>query len=212
MIKVIGAKRVVILGVLVVLNVASAALTYLYMVPEQAATEKKLRALRGENQTTSSDIERMQIEFEQLGQQQDKFDALKNDGFFKAQVRSVAKKLFQDIQEESRVVSAVASVRPGTIEENEEAKKSNYKVLVSPVEIVIQAFDDGDIYNYIYILEQKFPGHLAIDSMTMQRAQDISGPVLRAIATGGNPVLITANVKLSWRTMIPESQIIVEEE
>ncbi|MCL4677575.1 MAG: hypothetical protein KJ017_03165 [Alphaproteobacteria bacterium] len=212
MIKVIGAKRVVILGVLIVLNVASAALTYLYMVPEQAATEKKLRALRGENQTTSSDIERMQIEFEQLGQQQDKFDALKNDGFFKAQVRSVAKKLFQDIQEESRVVSAVASVRPGTIEENEEAKKSNYKVLVSPVEIVIQAFDDGDIYNYIYILEQKFPGHLAIDSMTMQRAQDISGPVLRAIATGGNPVLITANVKLSWRTMIPESQIIVEEE
>ncbi len=212
MIKVIGAKRVVILGVLVVLNVASAALTYLYMVPEQASTERKLRALRSENQTTSSDIERMQIEFEQLGQQQDKFDALKNDGFFKAQVRSVAKKLFQDIQEESRVVSAVASVRPGAIEENEEAKKSNYKVLVSPVEIVIQAFDDGDIYNYIYILEQKFPGHLAIDSMTMQRAQDISGPVLRAIATGGNPVLITANVKLSWRTMIPESQIIVEEE
>lgn len=212
MIKVIGAKRVVILGVLVVLNAATAALTYLYMVPEADASEKRLRTLRGENQTTSADIERMQIEFEQLDQQQDKFDALKADGFFKAQVRSVAKKLFKDIQDESRVVSAVASVRPGSIEENEEAKKSNYKVLVSPVDIQIQAFDDGDIFNYLHILEQKFPGHLAIDKISMQRATDISGPVLRAIATGGNPVLINANVKFSWRTMIPESQIIVEEE
>lgn len=212
MIKVIGAKRVVILGVLVVLNAATAALTYLYMVPEADASEKRLRTLRGENQTTSADIERMQIEFEQLDQQQDKFDALKADGFFKAQVRSVAKKLFKDIQDESRVVSAVAAVRPGSIEENEEAKKSNYKVLVSPVDIQIQAFDDGDIFNYLYILEQKFPGHLAIDKISMQRATDISGPVLRAIATGANPVLINANVKFSWRTMIPESQIIVEEE
>lgn len=212
MIKVIGAKRVVILGVLVVLNAATAALTYLYMVPEADASEKRLRTLRGENQTTSADIERMQIEFEQLDQQQDKFDALKADGFFKAQVRSVAKKLFKDIQDESRVVSAVASVRPGSIEENEEAKKSNYKVLVSPVDIQIQAFDDGDVYNYLYILEQKFPGHLAIDKISMQRATDISGPVLRAIATGQNPVLINANVKFSWRTMIPDSQIIVEEE
>lgn len=212
MIKVIGAKRVVILGVLVVLNAATAALTYLYMVPEADASEKRLRTLRGENQATSADIERMQIEFEQLDQQQDKFDALKADGFFKAQVRSVAKKLFKDIQDESRVVSAVASVRPGSIEENEEAKKSNYKVLVSPVDIQIQAFDDGDVFNYLYILEQKFPGHLAIDKISMQRATDISGPVLRAIATGANPVLINANVKFSWRTMIPESQIIVEEE
>lgn len=212
MIKVIGAKRVVILGVLVVLNAATAALTYLYMVPEADASEKRLRTLRGENQTTSADIERMQIEFEQLDQQQDKFDALKADGFFKAQIRSVAKKLFKDIQDESRVVSAVASVRPGSIEENEEAKKSNYKVLVSPVDIQIQAFDDGDVYNYLYILEQKFPGHLAIDKISMQRATDISGPVLRAIATGQNPVLINANVKFSWRTMIPDSQIIVEEE
>lgn len=212
MIKVIGAKRVAILAVLVVLNAAVAALTYLYMIPEEGASAKRLRTLRGENQTKSADIERMQIEFEQLGQQQDKFDKLKDDGFFKAQVRSVAKKLFKDIQDESRVVSAVAAVRAGTIEENSEAKKSNYKVLVSPVEIQIQAFDDGDVYNYLYILEQKFPGHLAIDQLKIERMKDISGPVLRAIATGANPVLVNANVKLAWRTMIPASQIIVEEE
>ncbi|MCB1681020.1 MAG: hypothetical protein H6858_03485 [Rhodospirillales bacterium] len=212
MIKVIGAKRLFLLAVLILVNVLLAASTYLYMIPQESETAKKLRSLRSANQTKQSDIERMQIEFDQLGQQQDKFDALKNDGFFKAQVRSVAKKLFKDIQEESHVVSAVATIKPGAIEENQEAKKSNYKLLVSPVEITIQAFDDSDIYNYLFILEQKFPGHLSVDQMSMYRAIDISGPVLRAIATGANPVLITAKINISWRTMIPESQIIVEEQ
>lgn len=212
MIKVIGAKRLILLVALVFLNAALAAVTYIYLVPQESSTSKELRTLRSQNQAKSGDIQRMQIEFEQLGDQQDKFDSLKTDGFFKAQVRSVAKKLFKDIQDESRVVSAVASIRPGTIEENEEARKSAYKVLVSPVEIIIEAFDDSDVYNYLYILEQKFPGHLAVDSIKIQRAKDISGPMLRAIATGANPVLISAAVKLSWRTMIPESQIIVEEE
>lgn len=211
MIKVIGARRVAILIALVVVNALLAAATYLYMVPEEAATEKKLRNLRSANQVRSADVERMQVEFEQLGQQQDRFDALKKDGFFKVQVRSEAKSLFKEIQDESRVISAVAVVHAGTIEENEEAKKSNYKVLVSPVEILIEAFDDLDVYNYIHILERRFPGHLAVDELKIGRTMDISGPVLRAIATGGNPVLIKASLKLSWRTMIPESKIIVEE-
>ena len=143
MIKVIGAKRLILLVALVFLNAALAAVTYIYLVPQESSTSKELRTLRSQNQAKSGDIQRMQIEFEQLGDQQDKFDSLKTDGFFKAQVRSVAKKLFKDIQDESRVVSAVASIRPGTIEENEEARKSAYKVLVSPVEIIIEAFDDS---------------------------------------------------------------------
>lgn len=212
MIKVIGAKRLLVLVVLVLVNVFLAAATYLYLIPQEAETAKKLRTLRGENQTKQADIERMQIEFEQLGQQQDRFDALKDDGFFKDQVRSVAKKLFKDIQIQSRVVSSVASIRPGIIEENEEAKKSNYKVLSSPIDITVESFDDSDVYNYLYILEQKFPGHLSVDQMTMTRVTDISGPVLRAIATGANPVLVRATIKMTWRTMIKDSQIIIEEQ
>lgn len=212
MIKVIGAKRLLLLAVLLSANILLAAATYLYLIPQEAETAKKLRILRGENQTKREDINRMQIEFEQLGQQQDKFDALKNDGFFKDQIRSVAKKLFKDIQIESHVVSSVAAIKPGIIEENEEAKKSNYKLLSSPIDITVEAFDDSDIYNYLYILEQKFPGHLSVDKMSMTRVTDISGPVLRAIATGANPVLVKATISMSWRTMIKDSQIIVEEQ
>ncbi len=212
MIKVIGAKRFLVLAVLLSANLLLAAATYLYSIPQESETAKKLRTLRGENQTKQADIDRMQIEFEQLGQQQDKFDALKNDGFFKNQVRSVAKKLFKDIQIESHVVSSVAAIKPGVIEENEEAKKSNYKVLASPVDITVEAFDDSDIYNYLYILEQKFPGHLSVDKMSMTRVTDISGPVLRSIATGQNPILVKATFQMSWRTMIKDSQIIVEEQ
>ena len=84
--------------------------------------------------------------------------------------------------------------------------------MASPIGITVEAFDDADIYNYLFILEQKFPGHLSVDQMSMSRVTDISGPVLRSIATGQNPVLVKATIKMSWRTMIPDSQIIVEEQ
>lgn len=210
MIKVIGAKRIALLVALLLVNGLFAAATYLHMIPEEERTEKELKTLRGATQTLQSDIERMQIEFEQLEQQQDQFDALKNDGFFKAQVRSVAKDIFTQIQKESKVVSAVVSVKPGFLEENEEAQKASHKLLVSPVEIAIKAFDDTDIYRYVFLLESKFPGHISIDNMIINRDTDLSGPVLRAIATGSNPELISSVIKVSWRTMIPESQVITE--
>ncbi len=211
MIKVIGTKRIIILLALIGLNAALAAAIYLYVIPESSRTAKKVRTLRSQNQAKQADINRMQIDFEMLGKQRDAFDELNRRGFFKSQVRSVAKKIFKDIQDEAKVVSAVVLIKPGVIEDNEEAKKSNYKVLSSPVKITISSYDDSDIYRYLYIMENKFPGHLSINNMTIKRVSDVSGPALRAIATGGNPVLVTANVDLSWRTMIPESQIIVEE-
>ena len=211
MIKVIGIQRLVILGVLVAANVLLAAVIYLYLIPQESKLARDLRVLKSSNQSKSSDIDRMQIEFEQLGEQQDSFERLKQDGFFKAQIRSVAKNILNDIQGESNVVSARTKISAGRIEENEEAKKSKYKLLVSPVVLEIQAYDDSDIYRYLFILEKKYPGHLSVDKILIRRTGDISGPVLRAIATKANPVLVTANVELSWRTMIPESQIIVEE-
>ncbi len=211
MIKVIGIQRIIILAVLVLVNLLLAAGIYLYLIPQETKLARDLRVLRSSNQSKQADIDRMQIEFEQLGEQQDAFNLLKQDGFFKAQIRSVAKNILNDIQAESKVISARAKISPGRIEENDEAKKSKYKLLVSPVLLQIQSYDDLDIYRYMFILEKKYPGHLSVDKISIRRTSDISGPVLRAIATKANPVLVTANVELSWRTMIPESQIIVEE-
>jgi hypothetical protein len=47
--------------------------------------------------------------------------------------------------------------------------------------------------------------------MEIKRTRDVSAAVLRAIVTGINPELVAAKMELSWRTMIPEDQVITSE-
>ena len=160
--------------------------------------------------SVQSDIDRIQIEFEQLDEQQARFDALKERGFFSNQERSDAKELFSAIQNESKVISAVVNVKSGAALDDKEAQKANHKVLLSPVEITIESFDDATIYKYLRLVQERFPGYMSVESIRMERLQDISAPVLRAIASGSNVALVRATVELSWRTLIPESQILTD--
>lgn len=210
MISVIGFKRLIILVVLLSINIALGAGTYMYLAPEQQKTEKQLRTVRTKLSNVKYDLERMQVEFEQLDQQQDRFDKLKEDGFFSNQVRSTAKDLFSLIQDRSNVISAKVSVKSGVIEDNKDAQKSKHKVLKSLIDIEIKAFDDADVYAYLSLVLNKFPGHVAVDNVTIKRVKDISSPVLRAIKSGANPELINASLVLSWRTLIPEDQVLSE--
>lgn len=210
MIQVIGIKRLIILFILISVNAALAAGVYLYAMPEEDASSRRLRSLRSQVNSVQSDIDRMQIEFEQLDQQQDRFDELKAKGLFSAQGRSDAKALLSVIQDRSRVISAVVSVKPGFVQDDAEAKKANHKILMSPIEIKLEAFDDASVYRYIELAKRSFPGHLSLDGIKINRTRDVSSPVLRAIASGTNPVLVSAEILMSWRTIIPESQVIMK--
>lgn len=207
MISVIGVKRILILVVLVGLNLLMAGFIYLYALPESDETERSIRALRGQSATVQSDIDRMELEFEQLGLQQERFDKLKASGFFNLQDRSLAKDLMKSIQEDSRVISAIASIKSGYLEKDDEAEKSQHTLLVSPIEIQIKAFDDTDIYRYIDFAQTKFPGVLTLEKVDIRRIKDVNATILRAIAAGGNPELVEAQVSMLWTTMVPMSAV-----
>lgn len=208
MIRILGIRRILTLVVLLGLNAVVAAGLYLYLLPEHAAKDRELKGLRGQISTKQSDIDRMQIEFDQLAEQQEQFDELREHGFFSAQGRREAEKVFQRIQQEAGVVSAVANIQAGAIEDNEEAMKAEHKILVSPVSIKISAMDDVDVFRYIYLVERFFPGHITVNKITLERQAEITGPILRSIASGTNPQLVTADIEAQWRTMIPQKDVI----
>lgn len=210
MIEVIGLRRLVILVTLVLANLALAALTYLYVLPESADAEKRLKRVERSVRSARGDLSRMQVEFEILEKQQDRFDALKQAGYFSTQVRSDAKELFSDIRKEASVVSAVASVKPGVTSDSFGVSKVKYKILTSMISVKIQAFDDADVYRYVDLLQRRFPGDVTVDSVTVKRARDVNSVVLRAIASGSSPALVSASVTASWSTLIPENQVITD--
>lgn len=212
MIGVLGFKRVVFLLGLIGFNVLLALAIYMYMTPELDNVERQRRTVRGEVSTLRGDISRMQVEYDQFIEQQIRFEGYKKDGFFVQQNRRQVEDILKTIQEKSGVATAKVSVSPAETEDNAEAAKAEHKLLKSEIKVEVEALEDTDIFHYIFLIEKYFPGHITINSVEYERAGEINGTILRAIASGRNVPLVKADMKFEWRTMIPESQLIVDEE
>lgn len=204
MIQVLGIQRIVILAVLLGINVLLGLAAYAHFIPQETKKERELKAVRSQNATLRNDTDNLKIEFEQLDEQRERFAELKKEGFFDGQSRRKAERVFQKIQERSGVISAVASVTAGTFEEDLETAKAKHKILKSPMSIEIEALNDLDVFRYLYLVNEFFPGHVAIEKVEFERDANVSGTVLRAIANGQNPTLVRARLDLAWRTMIPD--------
>ncbi|MCK6418413.1 MAG: hypothetical protein L6Q57_05680 [Alphaproteobacteria bacterium] len=208
MIKILGMRRIIVLAVLLGLNALFASVHYLYVLPETQARTQQARQLSSKISTLQTDINRLQIEFAQISDQKEEFTALEAKGFFNKQDRSLASQLLEKVQKNSGVITAVASVKPGTLLENEEAKKAKHTILSSPMTVEITALDDRDVYKYIHLLRQYFPGHITIVATEIKSTATLTRDLLRSVSAGENPVLVQAKLELLWQTMIPESQAI----
>lgn len=207
MIGIIGIKRLVVLIFFIAVNACLAGFVYMYLMPEADNQERRERVLRSEVSRIGADIDRLYVEFEQMDKQKDRYNQLKEKGFFSVQSRSDAKKMFSVLQNKSNVVSAVVNVKSGTILDDQDAQNARHKILVSQINIDIEAFDDVDVYKYIDLLDKTIPGHVSVDMIEMKRVRDVNAAVLRAISSGANPVMVKANLKLSWRTMVSEDKL-----
>lgn len=212
MLGVLGAKRIAVIVFLLCLNVVLGASVYMYLIPHEMKQNGKLNALRREVSTARADIARMEVEFEQIQDQKAEFEALEKKGFFKNQSRRQAEDAFGRIQKDSGVNAAVASISAGNLEDNAEAKKAKHKILSSPVQIKLEAIDDVDLFHYFFLVGNYFPGHVTVEKVEIKRQADVSGTVLRGIASGKNPPLVTATVDVLWRTMIPEGDAVNADE
>ena len=204
MIRVLGGKRVVVLALFIGLNVVFASALYMHFAPLKIEKEREQRVLRGRIAGLSADIDRLQIEFDQLEDQRAQYESLREQGFFDEQNRRNAEKLLEKVQKEATVISAVANIQAGEFVSDPEAQKSEHKILASEITVKLEALEDADIYRYIYLVKKYFPGRITLTEVSMERAQEVNATVLRAIADGKNIPLIEAEIKMLWRTMIPD--------
>lgn len=212
MIEALGKKRVMFLGVLILLNALLGALVFLYLMPEVETSDRTLRSVNGQFSSLRSDFDSLMLDFQELEKQQYEYEELKQRGFFGLQGRRPAAALLESIDKESKIISTKVAIGSGGITENEEAAKADYVLLESPVSLSIESIDDVDVFSYINLLNHAFPGHISIDEMVMKRTLDVSGGVLRAIAAGQKPRVVNTRLEMTWRTMIPKTSIIENQE
>lgn len=206
MISVIGTRRLFILTALLAVNAVMAAAYYLYVVPENEKLGKELRTVKAEIASKQSETEKLRTEYDLIQKQRASFEDLKEAGFLGAQDRVVARERMEAIQTHSRVVQARYNIEPVKVEENKSAADSGQVILNSVINADVDALDDIDFLNFVYWLENGFPGQITINNIDIKREADVDDVTLRQIGTGSPLVIVKGQASFEWRTMVPREE------
>ena len=207
MIGKIGFKRLLLLLVLAcVLGVAFAASEFLFK-PKVVQTQQKLNNAMAEMGQLNGEIEKMRADFVLFEKQKDFFEAISKMGFFNDQDRVLARERFDTMQKLSKIISARYEIKAANLLTEESPVETGFVVMESPITVTLSAVDDLDIYRFIYYLNYGFPGHVTINSVAIERKQEITPTILKQIGTGNPPEIISAQLELDWRTMARRDSI-----
>lgn len=207
MIQLIGTKRLMIIAILAAICGVLGAITYLYLMPENQKLQSELQGVKSQIAQKRSDITRFRQEFDEIEAEKGRFQSLEALGFLTDQNRAAAHKRMAEIQSYSRVLAAKFDIDQVSVEVPETVQESDMVVLKSPVDITIEALDDADVYQFLYLLDNAFIGHSDIRSIELERILDLNEITLRQIGSGMPAVLVRAKVNFDWRTLVKKDLV-----
>ena len=207
MIGVLGTKRLIATGVLLAFNVLLAAAIYGYVTPENEKLERDVRGLRSQVSAKRADSDKLRMEYHQIQEQKSYFENLGAAGFFSDQNRVLARNKIESVQRYAGVLSARYNISAATVENNDLAAETGHALVSSPVSLNLEAMDDVDVFNFIFWLENAFPGQVSINNVRIERVLDIDDVTLRQIGSGVETTLIKGTIGFNWYTMMAEKDL-----
>jgi len=207
MLKNIGFKRLASITVLLILAGILYVFYYHSLKPDLAESQQELKKVRTSISETRNNLAEIKNALESYENKKDDFQALVDQvDFFNPQDRVDARQKLNAMKEASGLNSAVYSILPAEIITDERAKEASYNLIITRIELQLEALEENDIFRFLYLLNYGFPGFITVEEILIAREADVTQPVLRQIGASGKPLptLVSARIVASWRTMTPD--------
>jgi uncharacterized radical SAM superfamily Fe-S cluster-containing enzyme len=204
MFSILGSKRIIFILLLVGLNVGGG-FVYKYMDDNIVVKERELNALKRKVRNRFDEVKKVREQFVTLRGQVADYVRLEKKDFFKEQDRDVLRDVFFEAQAKSQVLRAKYDVSPYAIEKSKHITQSTLRWVNSRVSLSIQALDDIDVYSFIDVMNQKFPGYVQFQSLKLSRSEALTTTTLKDIGSGMPISLVNAEVSFLWHS-VPEEK------
>lgn len=207
MIKLLGFRRTLILGIMLAINTLFGLIYLLWASPQTAALDSQLMGLRSEISNLQTGIQNTKSDMQMLEQNLPTYDVLIKNGFMQEQDRFVMSRSLEDIKTKSHVQGFSFSV--GDIREiaNADAQLAGKRLLHSRIQINnISSPLDINVYDMIRIIETTFPVHARVNSFKISRGSQLNQEALTQMTTA--PVsLVNAELEFDWFSLsdIPQA-------
>lgn len=211
--RMIGKKRIMILGLLAVINASLAAALFLYVEPMREKAALRKQTVDREIRDLRSSIDNIKSKIKSLEENQGAYDALKERGFFVDQDRFLADKTFKSMMSWANLVGLSYNISALQEIQDPRADSIKYKLMQSKVDVdKIRAYTDGDIYNFIQQVTKKFPGQTQLVSIVLKRGDELNQANLEKLAVSlrdpkaPTVAFVEADISFNWRTMVPAKE------
>ncbi len=204
MMKLIGARRMILLIALIAIN-AAIICAYLFMVePMRQDAELQRDAARSEAESLQMKIQSVQQEVASTRENLPKYEALKTKGFFLDQDRFRLSRDLGDVRAAAGLKGFSYNIVTIQKIPNAEAEAGQMSLINSKVTVNnISMLVDTELYGFFDVLEAKFPAHVRINSFKIARAVVLTEDVLRSLSQPNAPPVVSAEVVFSWNTLVP---------
>jgi len=204
MLNALGTKRIIFVVLLVALNVG-AGLGYKYMSDTIAVKERQLNGIKRKVRDRFNEVKKVREQFATLRGQVSDYVRLEKNNFFEEQDRDVLRDIFFEAQKKSQVLRAKYDVSPYATKSSPHITQPSLKWVNSNVKLSIEALDDIDVFSFIEILEDEFPGYVQFQSVNIKRNAELDTETLKKIGAGTPVSLIQADVNFLWHS-VPETK------
>lgn len=201
MLQVLGRNRVALLVVLVFFNAAMAFGLYQWLTPERVKSQGLLTSARSQLEERRAEIQRLKEEYALLQSQIRYFKELEARGFFNDQNRVAARESFEKLREISGVLKAKYNIKAGQLIEDTRADEAGYVILQSPINVELDSTDDVDVYSFLKLIQEYFPGKVDVASMEIVRSETVTSELLNKMSEGEPSPVVKSKIDFEWKTM-----------
>ena len=207
MIDIIGMKRILTIGIIIAMAFVLSASAYFFMTPNIQTINNEYSSVSSQASTKRGEVLSLRQEFTELQGTIRDFRLLEEEGFFINQNRLEASEIVENFRDIVGLNKARLEIDPGEILENQKAQEAGHVFLQSKLNLSLEAQDDLEIFAFLKLMQDRFPGQLLIEEMNIMKTRDIDEVVLRQIGTGTPVTLMQADLVYNWITISAEEDL-----
>lgn len=207
MIQILGTTRIAVMSALVLLIAGVSALMVLYLFPLREDTDAELSRTNSEISSKRAEIVQLKAEYETLQTKMVDYKELEAKGFFTDQYRVLARDRLSYLSKITGLPNAGTKIEAGKTLENDVLRDAGHVVIVTPIKFDIDTFNDLDIYTFISLLQQRFPGVVGFRRIAISRSGDVTGENLQKIVNGDRISLVESSVDMDWYSVWPQDKL-----
>ncbi len=206
----IGQTRLIVLAALLGVNAVLGYVFAMHILPKEEQLSRELQSLTSRVSQRYSEADKLRKDFELIEERKASFKSLQDIGLFNDQNRLVFRRLLADIQQMSGIVSASYEISPGEVISNSTAEKADHAVLQSEIRFEVSAMEDISIYEFMFWLQNGFPGHAMVETVEVVRSEEVDDEMIRKISRTGPEPIVDAKISVTWRTLVSKDDLAEE--